>query len=61
MQATETEERAHQGNLQEMYTATKKLSVKFRKPERPVRDKGRGLSLMKKARRRDGWNTLKSY
>ena len=40
MQATETEEAAHQGNLQELYTTIKKLSGKFGKPERPAKDKG---------------------
>ena len=40
MLATETEEVAYQGSLQELYTTIKKLSGKFGKPERPVKDKG---------------------
>ena len=40
MLATETEEVAHQGNLWELYTTIKKLSGKFGKPEKPVKDKG---------------------
>ena len=31
---------AHQGNLQELYTTIRKLSEKFGKPERSVKDKG---------------------
>ena len=38
MLATETEEAAHQGNLREL--CIKKLSRKFGKPERLVKDKG---------------------
>ena len=40
MLATETEEAAHQGNLRQLYTTTKKLSGKLGKPERPLNDKG---------------------
>ena len=39
MLVTETEEAAHQGNLRELYTTIQKLSGKFGKPERPVKDK----------------------
>ena len=40
MLASETEEAAHQGNLRQLYITIKKLSGKFGKPERPVKDKG---------------------
>ena len=40
MLAAETEESAHQGNLLELYTTTKKLSGKFGKSDRPIKDKG---------------------
>ena len=38
MLVTETDEAAHQGNLQELCTTAKKLSGKFGKPERPTKD-----------------------
>ena len=37
--ATEAEEAARNGNMKDLYTITKKLSGKFSKPERPVKDK----------------------
>ena len=37
--ATEAEEAARNGNMKDLYAATKKLSGKFTKPERPVKDK----------------------
>ena len=40
MVATETAEAAHQGNLRELHTTIKKLSGKFGKPEKPVKNKG---------------------
>ena len=39
MVASETEGVAHQGNLRELYTNIMKLSGKFGKQERPVKDK----------------------
>ena len=37
--AKEAEEAAYQGNMRELFAIIKKLSGKFRKPERPVKDK----------------------
>ena len=37
--AAEAEEAARNGNMKDLYTITKKLSGKFSKPERPVKDK----------------------
>ena len=37
--ATEAEEAALHGNMRDLYNTTKKLSNKFGKPERPVKDK----------------------
>ena len=42
--AAEAEEAARQGNMRDLYNTTKKLSGKFSKPERPVKDKqGRAI------------------
>ena len=61
MLVTETEVAAHQGNLQELHTTIKKLSGKFGKPERPVKDKGGKPILDEKSQKEAGWSTLKSY
>ena len=37
--ATEAEQAAREGNMRELYNITKKLSGKYSKPERPVKDK----------------------
>ena len=61
MLATKTQGVVLQGNLRELYITTKKLSGKLGKLERPVKGKWESPSLMKKARRRDGWSTFTSY
>ncbi|KAL3863347.1 hypothetical protein ACJMK2_005107, partial [Sinanodonta woodiana] len=44
MLATEAEEAAHHGNTRDLYATIKKLSGKFAKPERPVKDRnGRAI------------------
>ncbi|KAL3888482.1 hypothetical protein ACJMK2_000849, partial [Sinanodonta woodiana] len=44
MLATEAEEAAHHGNTRDLYATIKKLSGKFAKPERPIKDRnGRAI------------------
>jgi hypothetical protein len=52
--ATEAEEAAGKGNLKELYDVTKKLSGKFGKPERPVKDKD-GNSIPATAKQKQRW------
>jgi hypothetical protein len=52
--ATEAEEAAGKRNLKELYDLTKKMSGKFGKPERPVRDKD-GNSIPGTAKQKQRW------
>ena len=54
MLATETEEAAHQGNRRELCTTIKKLSGKFGKLERPVKDK-EGKPVSDEERQKKTW------
>ena len=53
--AAETEEAAHQGNLQELWTTIKQLSRKFEKPERPVNDKGGKPPILDEDGQKNRW------
>ncbi|KAK7097254.1 hypothetical protein V1264_004261 [Littorina saxatilis] len=52
--ATEAEEAAYHGNMRDLYATIKKLSKKFSKPERPVKDK-EGKSISDEAGQRKRW------
>ncbi|KAK7095834.1 hypothetical protein V1264_005198 [Littorina saxatilis] len=52
--ATEAEEAAYHGNMRDLYATIKKLSGKFSKPERPVKDK-EGKSISDEAGQRKRW------
>ena len=54
MLATEAEEAAHHGNMRDLYGTIKKLSGKFSKPERPVKDK-EGRTIPDKEGQRNRW------
>ncbi|VDO81117.1 unnamed protein product [Schistosoma curassoni] len=42
--STTTEKAAEEGDMKESYTATKKLSSKYSKPKRPVKNKGKPIT-----------------
>ncbi|VDP47731.1 unnamed protein product [Schistosoma margrebowiei] len=49
--ATTVEEAAREGNMKQFYDTTKKLSQKYSKPERPVKDKeGRPITEIQQQR-----------
>ncbi|VDP50282.1 unnamed protein product [Schistosoma margrebowiei] len=52
--ATTTEKAAREGNMEQLYDTTKKLSGKYSKPERPVRVK-EGRSITETQQRRNRW------
>ena len=52
--ATKAEEAARNGNMKDLYNTTKKLSGKFSKPDRPVKDKD-GKTLMGDEQQRNRW------
>ncbi|VDO93088.1 unnamed protein product [Schistosoma margrebowiei] len=52
--ATTAEKDAREGNMQQLYDTTKKLSGKYSKPERPVKDK-EGKPITEIQQQRDTW------
>ncbi|VDP30999.1 unnamed protein product [Schistosoma margrebowiei] len=52
--AMTAEKAAREGNMKQLYDTTKKLSVKYSKPERPVKDK-EGKSITEIQRPRNRW------
>ncbi|VDP81663.1 unnamed protein product [Schistosoma curassoni] len=51
--ATTTEKAAREGNMKQLYDATKKLAERYSKPERPVKDKeGRPITEIQQQRNR---------
>jgi hypothetical protein len=53
----EVEKAANLGNMRELYTTIRKLSGKYGKPERPLKDK-EGREIMEEEGGTDGWSTL---
>ncbi|VDP51352.1 unnamed protein product [Schistosoma margrebowiei] len=55
--ATTAEKAAREGNLKQLYDTTKKLSGKYSKPERPVKDK-EGKPITEIQQQRNRWEEL---
>ena len=52
--AAEAEKASHIGNMQDLYNITRKLSGKYKKSERPVKDKN-GESIMEEEMQKRSW------